>query len=291
VLMKMIPLSSSNEELIDEYETYKDDEMNAIRRWARKLTSTRKNVRELQQQYRNLLYQNLQVAYQVYIEATQSPYSNSLFEAVRSKLYTLDIKFNKNTSDAAILIRYISAEQVKAKTVYDWSSALILAESNNVPADQFADWLKSITITGAVKERKQLEKNDDDKKERMNRARRIILRALEARETKPLATIEKVVAHTFEREHVSSTGLVIALGTATRRHDRESFYADVNLSHILSPTIKFELLIIDHLAKQVVDSVEYYERNFDEMDERKWGDHVWERLVACEEEAEATQEK
>ena len=123
----------------------------------------------------------------------------------------------------------------------------------------------------------------------MERARRITLRALEARETKPLATINKVIAHTFEREHVSYTGLVIALGTATRRFDRESFYADVNLSHILAPTIKFELLIIDHLSKNVVDNVEYYERMFDKMDEQEWGDQVWEQLVACDEEIDARQ--
>ena len=137
--MKMIPLSDDNEELLDDYEIYKEDEKNAISDWAGRLRQTRKNVRELQKQYRQLLYQRLQEVYQVYLEALDSPYSETFFNSVRSGLYALDIKINKNTSPAALLIRYISAEEVAPKTVYDWSSALILAENSSVPADQFFD--------------------------------------------------------------------------------------------------------------------------------------------------------
>ncbi len=288
--MKKIPLNSSNEALADEYENDKDNEWLAMKDWASRLVQTRDNVKKLQKQYRKLLYQNLQEAYEVYTEALQSPYSDSLFKSLRYQLYKADIKFNKKSPDAGILIKYISAEEVSNKTVHDWSSALIVAERNNVPADQFANWIKSKTITGAVKERKQLEKDDDDKKDRMDRARRIVLRLLEGRETKPLATFT-YTAHKIERNYVSATGLVVALGTARRKYDRESFYGDVNLALMFAPSRDFEIKLLDHLAKELVDRVEYYERKFDEMDEQEWGEHVWERLVAPEEEIEATQTK
>lgn len=287
--MKKIPLSSSNEELAEEYEKYKEDEWNTMEGWVGRLVQTRANVKRLQQKYRKLLYENLQEAYGVYTEALRSPYSESLFSSLRYQLYKEDIKFNKNSTDAGIIIRYISAEEVSSKTVHDWSSALIVAEINNVPADEFANWIKSKTIKGAIDERRQLENNGYDykKKERMDRARRIILRVIEGRETKPFAKLNKVVAHTFEREYVSATGLVVAIGSLTRRYDRESFYADANLSTLLVPDNKLELLIIDRLAEGIVDRVEYFEKKFEEMDEQEWGEEVWERLVASEEEAEA----
>ena len=81
--MKMIPLNSDSEEALDEYQNYKDNEMNTMRGWAIKLRKARTNIRELQRQYKDILYQNLQEAYQVYIEATQSEYREKFFELVR----------------------------------------------------------------------------------------------------------------------------------------------------------------------------------------------------------------
>lgn len=288
--MTMVPLNSNSEESLDEYENYKDNEMNTIRDWAIKLRKTRTNIRELQRQYRDILYQNLQEAYQVYIEATQSAYCEKFFEILRGQLLWDGIKIQKNTTNAALIIYHVSEEEVVTKTVHDWSSALIVAENNNVPADQFTNWIKSKTITGAVKERRELESNEDEKRDRMYRARRIVLRLLEGRETKPLATFTHT-AHEIERNYVSATGLVVALGTARRKDDRGSFYGDVNLTLMFAPSRAFEIKLLDHLAKEIVDKVEYYERKFDELDEQEWGEEVWERLVACEEEIEATQKK
>lgn len=289
--MTKIPVNKDSQELLDDCENNKDVEMNTMRDWAVRLRRTRTTIRELQRQYRDILYKNLQEAYRVYIEATQSQYCEKFFEILHSQLLWDGYKIQKNTTNAAMIIYHVSEEEVATKTVHDWSSALIVAENNNVPADQFATWLESKTITGAVKERRELEKNDDEKKDRMDRARRVILRLLEIRETNPITKIEKVPAPTIEKKFASPTGLVVALGTATRRVYGEDFYGDINFSLMFAPGRDFELMLLDHLAKKIVDGVQYYERKLDEMDEQEWGEHVWERLIASEEEAEAAQKK
>ena len=71
------------------------------------------------------------------------------------------------------------------------------------------------------------------------------------------------------------------VGNATRRMDRESFYADLNLTMFLPPNIDIEFFIINALAKQIADNVDEYEEKIATLEESVWGDELWEKLTSA----------
>jgi hypothetical protein len=127
-------------------------------------------------------------------------------------------------------------------------------------------------------------------KDRLDRARRVILRLLDIREAKPIIT-HSTTAHAAEKMLGRHYGLCVAIGHASRRMDRENFYADVNLSMVLPVSLDFEIYIVDKLARYIIKDVELYESKIDSLSEIVWADELYERLIAAgDEEVEANNE-
>jgi len=281
-----IALSPRYQQTYDKLEI-KDGEFSKFEKLiAIELKRIRRGVKNLEQQYRNKTYEGLGEAYKVYQAVIQSPYADDLLGNVRWALIDEGHKIQKNTNNAAMIIKYCWADAgLTNKKVYDYSTALQAGQLNNIETDYFIDWVKKITITQVIADYK--EKDEDSLAERMRRARLVILRWLETKERNSLAQI-KMTAWDAEKLISAGTNQVVMLGTALRRMDRESFYADIHVTTILPPNIDIDVMVVDRMAKHIINVVDAYEKKIDKMSEQAWGDDLEAYLSA--EEAEATKQ-
>jgi hypothetical protein len=283
VVAKPAPLAGRYAEKAAEFELYEKEQEEAIRGWSKRLAATRFNVIQVHEQFRNLMLGFLSEAYAVYVEAESSEFNDDLYAELRYKLKEEGVKTQSNTPNAGLIVRYICGPEVKTKSVSDYSKVLDGALQNKISPSDFENWVNEKTMTKVIAEQRAHESKKESYAERLKRARLVVLRALQARETRPIIS-QKTTAWDAERL-LGRDGMWIAIGNATRRFDRESFYADINLLMMLSPCVDLEIHIINHLAKPIVSNVEVYEQLIDEHEERVWGEELWEKIISAGEEA------
>jgi hypothetical protein len=290
---KPIQLNEEHEARVAEWRSQELAKEGFITVWAKKLATTAKKVRDLNQQYRKILYKQLQVAYEVYDNVQRSEYSDDFYAHLRGHLYTQGFKIQSNTTDAALIIKYVFGIDTQTKTVGDYSRALEGAQYDSVDTDKFAEWLERKTITKVIEEQRAIKREIETPAERLDRARRVVLRMLEIRETKPIIKFT-TIEHTAERQLLGrELGLCVMLGYAYRKFGRgdDALDVDINLNFLLPPSLDFEILIVDKLARYIIRDVEKYEANITDAEEQQWAEDVWERLVAnCDAEVQKNKE-
>ena len=292
VIPKPIQLNAEHELRMAEWKAKEADKDSFIAVWAAKLANTHKEVRDLNQQYQKILYKHLQDAYEVYDNVLRSEYCDDFFAQLRGFLYERGFKVQSNTTDSALIIRYVFGVDTATKTVHDYSRALDGARFNGVNTNEFAQWLERKTITKVIEEQRALKKEIETPAERLDRARRVVLRMLEIRETKPIIKFTRI-EYDAERMIGSRFGLCLLLGYAYRTFGRgdDGMNVDINLNFLIPPSIDLEVTIIDKLARYIIHDVEKYEENLYKAEEEQWADEVWERLVAsCDEEVKRNKE-
>jgi hypothetical protein len=283
-------LSAEREQQLAEWKQREIADEAVLRDWGQRLSTTRKKVIKLNEQYRDLLYKFLQEAYAVYKEIAQHDLSDSFYAHVRGELLKQGIKIQSNTPDASLIVRLVFGADASTKSVSEYGKVMHAAVTRNVKSDKFAEWLKQETLTKVLADQRAIEQETETPKDRLDRARRVILRLLEIREAKPIIT-HSTTAHAAEKHLGTHYGLCVAIGHASRRMDRESFYADVNLSMVLPVSLDFEIYIVDKLARYIIRDVEQYESKIDSLSESVWADELYERLIAAgDEEIDANNE-
>ena len=262
-----------------EWELVESKQNELVRDWAKRLNEARYKIQTVTQQYKKLMLNFLQEAYAVYREVEDYDFADQFYKNVRWQLHTAEIKVQSNTPDASLLIRYVCGNEFSTKSISEYSRVLEGAKNNNIAADAFVDWVKQKTMTKVIEDQRALENDKETYADRLKRARLVILRLLEAREAHPIIS-QKSTAWAAEK-HLSGDGLWFGIGTALRRNDRESFYADIIMTLILPPNVDLEIYIINHLAKSIVSTVEKWEVKIDELEERVWADELWEKVVSA----------
>jgi hypothetical protein len=293
LIAKPIQLNEEHEARVAEWRAQELAKEGFITIWAKKLAITAKNVRELEKQYHKILYKQLQEAYEVYDNVLRSEHCDDFFANLRGTMYTQGFKIQSNTTDSALIIRFIFGIDTQTKTVHDYSRALDGACYDSVDTDKFAEWLERKTITKVIEEQRAIKREIETPAERLDRARRVVLRMLEIRETKPIIKFT-TIEHTAERQLLGGKfGLCVMLGYAYRKFGRgdDALDVDINLNFLLPPSLDFEIVIIDKLARYIIRDVEKYEADITDAEEQQWAEDVWERLVAsCEAEVEKNKE-
>ena len=279
ILVKKILLKAENENRMVEWEDKEKQKAFVIGDWAKRLTSTKLRLEKLNNAYIDVLLKLLQEAYTVYGEVIRHELAEDFFKELRGQLHSAGIKIQSNTPDASLVIRYICGNGYSSKSFSQYSRVLQAAEYNQIAPTNFVEWVKEKTMTKVVDEYRAIENNTETRADRLTRARRVIMRLIEARETKSLLS-GKTTAWNAEKL-LGREGLWIGLGNATRRIDRENFYADINLVMFLPPNIDMEIYIINSLARQIIDSLEKYERQIETLEESIWADELWEKLVSA----------
>jgi hypothetical protein len=268
------PLSEKSQQRLAELERLDAEKADTKERWLKELVATKKVVIAARKAYRAEIYKALQSLYRLYLEIEDSGELRSDFYAeVKQKLIDLGYTIQKNTRDAALIVRLVFGRDTSNSKVHQYVSVLQYAQDNQVEADDFVDWLKKETITGAVKAAANNGIDPEVVKQRYQRARLLLLRYLEWRETKPFAS-QKMLAWGAEQYLGQGTDLCVMIGTAVRRFDRESDYADIHISHILPPNLEFDIKIIDRWAKFIEPKLELFEAELEEKTIDEWGDDL-----------------
>ena len=293
IIPNPIQLNAEHEARVAEWRAQELAKEGFISVWAKKLTTTAKKVRDLNQQYHKILYKQLQDAYEVYDNVLRSEHCDDFFANLRGALYAQGFKIQSNTTDSALIIKYVFGANTQTKTIHDYSRALDGARYDSVDADKFAEWLERKTITKVIEEQRAIKREIETPAERLDRARRVVLRMLEIRETKPIVKFT-TTEHTAERQLLGKDlGLCVMLGYAYRKFGRgdDALDVDINLNFLLPPSLDFEIVIIDKLARYIIRDVEKYEADITDAEEQQWAEDVWERLVAsCDAEVEKNKE-
>jgi hypothetical protein len=278
-VVKPITLSSQIQAKGAEWELVESKQHELVRDWAKRLNEARYKIQTITQQYKKLMLNFLQEAYAVYREVEDYDFADQFYKNVRWQLHTAEIKVQSNTPDASLLIRYVCGNEFSTKSISEYSRVLEGAKNNNIAADAFVDWVKQKTMTKVIEDQRALENDKETYADRLKRARLVILRLLEAREAYPIIS-QKSTAWAAQK-NLSGDGLWFGIGTALRRNDRESFYADIIMTLILPPNVDLEIYIINHLAKSIVSTVENWEKKIVELEERVWSDELWEKVVSA----------
>ena len=250
-----------------------------------KVRKIRSRIKKLHEKFRDVQYIILQDLYKVYIEIQSSPYAKELLDGFRGDLKNRGVRIQENTTDEGVLIRYIWGDvQITPANVFKYGCTLSEGRRNEIAIDNFSEWLKKITITQAVEDHKRLGDLAVNELTRMQRARIIVLRLMEALEVITKAKITMPYQQAQGYVHRDSN-LVMMLGTATRRMDRENFYADINVTMYIPVSFELDIYIVNKFAKYIVNNLEKYEREISELEEKVWAADLYSFLIASEEES------
>ncbi len=284
----VIALKPESQELLDNLNNKDKLEFDFAKKQINKIKRIQKNIKDIHCQYRTLLYQNLQDLYEAYIEISNSPYSQKIFESFRAEVINSGYKLQSNSTNEGLLIRYVWADlEISPKNVHSYGTALSEGKRIDIKPKQFANWLSKVTLTKVVESSSRF----GDSKERLNRARVVVLRWLEIKEQNFYAKFP-MRAWDAEKQLSEGTNVCVMLGTALRRMDRESGLglADIYVTTILPPNLDIDRYVIDRFAKHIVNVVERFENGMDKLEANKWAEDI-ENFLGEEEAYEANKAK
>ena len=219
----------------------RDAEIKAVLRvWMNDLVSVAHKLKAAKAKYREEIRQVLDEIYSKYVEIEHSEFRADFYRELRIRMLDAGYKIQVNTPDVGLMIRLVwSNNAISAARVHQYSRIFHNAISSSVTAEGFRDWIQERTFAEAAEEQKRKELQselEEVRKERIKRARIVVLNYLDWRETHPILFGEKrMLAHKANKYVTPNTHLIVMLGTAVRRYDRESDYADIYVSHILPP--------------------------------------------------------
>ncbi|MBT8635501.1 hypothetical protein C2751_07700 [Polynucleobacter paneuropaeus] len=248
--------------------------------WGGRLATTKVRMEKLNKKYEELLLVLLNEAYSVYREVVKSDLADDFFGALWNQLYKDGIKVQSNTPNASLVVRYICGSSISTKTVSNYAKVLEGADYNNIKQEQFIAWVQHKTMTRVVEDQRNIENNKETRAERMARARAVIMRLIEVRETKPMFSWT-TTAWNAEKQ-ISSDSLWVGIGNAHRILDGGSnFNASMNLIMMLPVNAEMEKHILNIYARVIVDDLEHNEKRMNDLEEKIWADELWEKLVSA----------
>jgi hypothetical protein len=237
-------------------------------------------MRELQEIVERITIKLLNEAYSVYSEVVKSDLEEKFFDALWNQLYKEGIKIQRNTPNASLVIRFICGPTISTKTVSNYAKVLEGADYNNIKTEQFVAWVNHKTMTRVIEDQRNIENNVETRAEKMARARAVIMRLIEARETKPMFSWT-TTAWQAEKQ-INKAGLWIGIGNAHRILDGGSnFNASMNLIMMLPMNAEMEKRLLDIYAREIVDGIDHYEQKMKVMEETVWADELWDKLVSA----------
>ena len=252
-----------------------------VKKWIKKIAKAKEVLSKSRAAHNAERFNAINAAYSVYTEAESSGIGEVLYNQLASDLKQIGVKVQRNTTDVALVVRTIFGPSLTPIQVLRIASTLRYARECQVQPSDFIDWHKKTSIKKAVESQQKKVTADDERKELLRRARTLVLRYFEVRETSPFAAIP-MLAWQAEKYLSEGNNLCLMLGTAVRKMDRQSDYADLFVSLILPPSIELDKLIVDRYAKKIMDQIDYFEEKISVLEEKIWADELHERLIQAE---------
>ena len=280
VVPKILTLSPHYQVIKDKWDEDEVRKTAFIKIISDRLKAINAEVTKARTAYRESVYLNLTTLYCCYTDIEESEFKDNFYANLRGYLHSENIRLQANSTEVGLAIRYVFGD-VKPKTIVDYGIVLTTARELGIGIADFYAWIKLKTISGIVKERNQ--NVQESLKDRMSRARLVILRMLDYREQLNLTMYQKP-ALLAEKDVHSQYGshIVILIARALRGFDRQSHIANYNLVFAIPPSIELEQLIIDRLAKDIVGEIDYWEKELDARDESEWANELYEHVEEAE---------
>ena len=137
-----VALSPEREQQLADWKKKEDANDAVLRDWVKRLSSTRKKVVKLNEQYRDLLYKFIQEAYSVYKEAAAHELADNFFAGVRGELLRQGVKVQSNTPDASLVIRVVFGKMLQIKVSVSMAKYLLLLWLEMLPLMHLQNGLK-----------------------------------------------------------------------------------------------------------------------------------------------------
>lgn len=278
---KPVQVSEESKQRLAEWQAREAMQDEQIKNWVGEIATVRRKFFDATKQIRAERYEALSGAYRIYGNAEDVDFGDMFYRELREMLTKTGAKVQSNTTDAALVIRYILGETVSIANVHKYGSTLRYARDCGVKVEDFIEWVTKMTITAAVAAQKAGVDAKQERKDLMNRARLVILRYFELREVMPFAKVPMLAVHA-EKYLSRGSNLCLMVGTGVRRMDRESDYADLLVSAILPPNIDLDRLIVDRYARAIVGSVGHYEEEIDKKSDEVWAAELYDELWQAE---------
>lgn len=165
------------------------------RQWLLDVIDIAKQYEAAKQEFRLAQYRTIGEVYEKYLEIeSNNELRNDFYNELRQRLIEYCFKVQKNTPNAGLLLRLVLGKSATASSINQYVNVLYAAQEFDVKEVNFVDWLKKVTISKAAT---QLPEAKERKKDRLERARTLVLRYLDQRETHPKLTGKKpMLAHT-----------------------------------------------------------------------------------------------
>ena len=277
----LIEITAESKQRMAAWEAKEKLQDEEVEKWVKEIAKAKEVLSNSRAAHNAERFNAVNAAYAIYSQAQDSGIGEVLYNKLASNLKQLGVKVQANTTDAALVIRTIFGPSLTPIQVLRFASCLRYARDCQVQPSDFIDWYKKTSIKVAVESQQSKVSADDDRKERLRRARTLILRYFEVKETSPFATIP-MLAWQAEKYLSQGNNLCLMLGTAVRKMDRQSDYADLLVSLILPPSIELDKLIVDRYAKHIMSQVDYFEEKISALEEKIWAEELHERLRQAE---------
>ena len=261
-----------------------------MRAWGSRLVDTKIKMKKLEEITQRITLKLLMQAYSVYNEVVQTELADEFFGVIWNELYKEGIKVQSNTPNASLVIRYICPSSISTKTISNYAKVLEAADHNKIKPEQFVDWVNYKTMTRVIEDQRNIENNKETREEKLARARAVIMRLIQLRETKPEHSW-KTTSWAAEKQ-LSEKGLWVGIGNAHRILDGgTNFNANMNLVMMLPLNVDMEKYILNTYARVIVDNIDKHEKTMNEVEEKAWADELWEQLVSATHEESIKQDE
>lgn len=251
----------------------------------------RKRMQQISGRERTKLAEALRDCYGIfqYIEANREPWK--FYELLRSYFkVSQDQRVQSNTPDECLLLRYVLTEKTK-KQISEYGTVLRYALDNKIAKNDFVRWYTNTTQTKILALARN--SNTASTRDRLIRARQLLLRYFDIREEWPLGVMEYPERLAAQQVHLPDD-LIFVICRGVRRFDRGSQsdptnpsqtqlpQAEVRALHFIPPVIDVTNDLVERLARFLVSRLEHFEDEINDVTGTIWANDMTSFLTECE---------
>ena len=237
------------------------------------------------------LAEALRDCYGIYedVESGKEPWM--FYDMLRAYLKVRLVRLQSNTPDEGVIIRYVFEDNKNDKQVSEYGTVLRYALDKKISKNDFVNWYLKTTQTKILALARG--SNTASTRDKLMRARQLLLRYFDIREEWPLGVMEYPERLAARQVHLPND-LIFVICRGVRRFDRGAVVnqddssrtqlsqAEVRALHFIPPVIDVADDLINRLARYIVPRLEDFENEVDEKAERVWANDLTSYLTENE---------
>ena len=250
----------------------------------------RTRLEQLSDREKTKISEALRDCYGIYEFIENSPEPWTFYEQLRSYFKVKMERIQSNTPDEALLVRFIFSRKT-TKQISEYATVIRYARETHIAKKDFVRWYTETTQTRILAAARK--SGTTDYKERLARARILLLRYFDLREQWPLGTFEYPMQLAEKQMHLPGD-LIFVICRGINKFNRDVIFdpkgsvatrvpmAQISALHFIPNNIDLANDIIDRMARMIAPEVERFEREVDEHQEKVWANDLTNHLTERE---------